>query len=571
MSKADPEHLRNEADASIKLFAQDAANAEENGQYKVHLDASCREETGQHKSHAEAAPVETLLEAPLQEASGTSRPASEHVSVAAVDPAGQPKAGANDDGDSKANDALSTVEDCMVPMQTRDAAEGTEGVVAAVEDGNCKANDALSTVEDCMVPTQSGDAEHPSLLELEGAGQGLAKVSPRTRSLEEEQEQEEAMKAPSSPPPPEKVSVGPFGPGTIKICWDPVEHTPNVTHYAILLKHDGIKEFVHGASGTMVQNKSLAGPVGAHTTILTVNGLTAGTAYKARVAAKNEVGWGAYSDYSSYFTLKEAPLAPNQPCIMALTASSIRVSWPTLGHSSPILNYKLQVHDGTMSRFFDPCSTKLVRSETAAGTLPAHTTSVVVTGLTPKVPYRARVSAQSVEWGPYSSLSEAVAIAEPPRPQRPELTLVGISAARISWTAISDLPEVSHYAIIVEEDGTSRFFRPDGGRVGKDVSEVNGRLVSTQKDSAAVPRQVTAILVPGVSLGRTYKARVVGKNIIGWGVWSKSSKPVMVKPNVSASVFGISSILQDDGATEVQDSYAESVQAPEAPIGPDSP
>lgn len=513
MSKADPEQLCNEADANVRPFAEDAACAEGSGQNRPHAD--------------DVTSVEVVLKVQLQETSGISRPASEPLSAVMVD------------------------------------------------SGDCETQDALAIPEADTMPTQTREAENPDLVELVNAEQGHAPVSPRTRSLEEEEEQEEhsALKAPTSPPPPEKVSVRSFGSGTIKICWDPVEHTPDVTHYAVLLKHDGVKEFVHGASGAMVPERRLAGPVGAHTTILTVNGLTAGTAYKARVAAKNEVGWGAYSDYSSYFTLKETPLAPNKPCIMALSASSIRVVWPTLEHSSPILNYKLQVHDGSMSRFFDPSSTKLVRSEAAAGTLPAHTTSVVVTGLIPRVPYRARVSAQSVEWGPYSDLSEAVEIAEPPRPQRPVLSLMGVSATRISWTAIWDMPEVTHYAILIEQDGATHFFRPHGGRLGKDISAAHGRLVNAQTESAAVPRSVTSVIVPGLVLGRTYKARVVARNILGWGAWSKYSKPVIVKPDLSASIFGLSSIMQDDGATEVQDSYVESVQAPEPPIvnGPDSP
>lgn len=455
--------------------------------------------------------------------------------------------------------------DGATPASARPSANGEDGDVSAsvsAEDGAAPVSARPNVIDEAATasarPSESPDEVRPI-------------VSARTRAIEDEEEPQ-SPKPPSAPSPPEKVALKLYGEGTIKICWDPVEDLLGVTHYAIALKHDGVTEFVHAPSGKMVSDKALAGPVAGHTTSVTVFGLSAGIPYKARVAAKNEIGWGAYSAYSDWLTIHNAPPPPGKPTIEVLSTSSIKINWNAVEHVPQVLNFKVLVNDGTR-KFFSPSTGKLERLEVSADILPSRITAVTVIGLSSKVPFRAQVaSSNGTGWSPYSEFSDPVVIVEPVRPRRPVAKPVDESSIRISWTPVEHMPEVSHYAVLVEVDGTPTFFKSTFTRLPKDADEVPGGLVVERDRSAAVPQRVTAVLVKGLTLGSICKARVCAKNDIGWGTWSKSSNFVTVQPK--ATPESVLSALSECPPIEIEDWDAGSIQAPAAPCaenGPDSP
>jgi large repetitive protein len=174
------------------------------------------------------------------------------------------------------------------------------------------------------------------------------------------------------------------------------------------------------------------------TTSATVTGLTNGTSYVFRVAAKNVVGTGLYSSAS----LSTTPIsAPTAPLSVAGTPgnASIAMTWavPSSNGGAPITDYVVQYFSlagSTWATFNDGVSTA---------------TSATVTGLINGTAYMVRVAAvNSVGQGAWSALIPQITPATTPgTPTALTATPLALSVS-LSWTApASNGANISDYVI----------------------------------------------------------------------------------------------------------------------------
>ena len=156
-----------------------------------------------------------------------------------------------------------------------------------------------------------------------------------------------------------------------------------------------------------------------------VTGLTNGTTYTFRVAAKNAIGTGAQSAGSSAMTVG-APLAPAAPSAVAANASA-SVSWVAPGtNGSAITGYVVTPFVGSAAQ----------PSTTFASTATTQT----VTGLTDGTTYTFRVAAKNaIGTGPQSAASSAVVVgAVPVANAGPDQTVTKASVVQLDAGASTD-------------------------------------------------------------------------------------------------------------------------------------
>jgi hypothetical protein len=229
----------------------------------------------------------------------------------------------------------------------------------------------------------------------------------------------------------------------------------------------------------------------------TIVGLTNGTTYTFRVAAKNLIGTGALSANSSPVTPRSLPDAPTSVSATA-GAGQATVNWtaPTSDGGSPITGYDVT-----------PYVAGVAQVPTSVGAV----TQTTILGLTNGTTYTFRVAAKSVAGtGAQSTDSNAVTPRTVPGAPTSVAATAGAAQATVSWSA-----PVS--------DGTSAI-------TGYDVTP----YVAGVAQSATSVGAVTTATVGGLTNGTTYTFRVVAKNAIGTGAQSTDSNAVT--PNTVPAV-----------------------------------
>merc|ERR1712023_205522 len=101
----------------------------------------------------------------------------------------------------------------------------------------------------------------------------------------------------------------------LKVSWEPVHHTPPVTHYCVILDVNGTEKFFDYASKSLQldQNCSTAIPAGTSSVLIAcMTGASSKEKYKAQICAGNVVGWSDYSMFSGIVPLSE-PMVPGAP------------------------------------------------------------------------------------------------------------------------------------------------------------------------------------------------------------------------------------------------------------------
>lgn len=252
-----------------------------------------------------------------------------------------------------------------------------------------------------------------------------------------------------------------------------------------------------------VQYKASSAGEGAWTTLqrvasdqrsATINGLTNGTAYLVRVAAKSAAGKGSYLESSSSVTPVTTPDAPT-----AVTATAgnenVSMNWnaPSNNGGSLITGYEVQYKAASAG---DGSWETIQRSEANAN----------ITGLVNGTAYVFRVAAKnSVGAGGFT---ESITITPARAPDAPtEVAGIGGDAqVELSWTA----PENTGGSSITEY---SILYSSDGGENWSPAVLTGSTLAS--------------YTVTGLTIGTEYIFRVAARNSAGTGIYSGSSSSVM--------------------------------------------
>lgn len=245
-------------------------------------------------------------------------------------------------------------------------------------------------------------------------------------------------------------------------------------------------------------------------TTATVSGLSNGTGYVFRVAARNSAGTGAFSSASATVTPRTTPAAPAS--VTGTPANSqVALSWtaPSSTGGSTITDYTVQYSSNSGSTW------------TTFNDGTATTTSATVTGLTNGFTYTFRVAARNAAGvGAYSAQSAAVVpCTVPGRPTDLTGTVSGGDLS-LSWTAPAS----------------------DGGSVITDyVVQYNahdGSGWTTWRTFVDGVSPLTAATVTGLANGTRYVFRVAAKNIAGTGLYAANSPELI--PRTVAGVATLS-------------------------------
>jgi len=181
---------------------------------------------------------------------------------------------------------------------------------------------------------------------------------------------------------------------SVLVSWSAV---PGAEKYGVIV-HDGKGKYVDWPTKSLREEGKDARP-GSDPCVF-VEGLQPGVAYKAKVASKHGDTW---SDYSAFSAVVKLGMVPGAPLLEPVNSSMLVVSWPAVPDARM---YDVMVHDGAVKYVnWQDNSLQLNAQNTNAGTA----TSIVVKGLKPGVPYKARVAARLGDtWSQFSNYSDVV-------------------------------------------------------------------------------------------------------------------------------------------------------------------
>lgn len=324
------------------------------------------------------------------------------------------------------------------------------------------------------------------------------------------------MQVPAVLPRP---SVEPIDATTVRVTWEPLEEVIPVTGFGISVAiQDGSQQYYDARIGMLVADAKDAGAVSPEATSVTVQGLCAGTKYKARVAAKNKVGWSKYSPFSTGAMIT-VPAVPEQPEISIVSKTSVSVSWTKSTCLPEVDGYSVVVQD-EMLKYFDLRSGELTTAPEHLAPIPGAWTSVVVESQLGRT-YRAKVAAKNVVgWSPYSSFCDLVKIEEPHVPLQPVLDVIDSTTIRVAWTAAPATSSAIGYAIAVE-DVIVKYYDPDTECLTADAGDLR-----------PVGPDVSSVAIQGLRSHAPYRAKVAVGNNVGWSKYSPFSERVVIaKPS----------------------------------------
>lgn len=281
-----------------------------------------------------------------------------------------------------------------------------------------------------------------------------------------------------------------IGDATIKLTW-----TAPTANGGGALKQYRIETSTDG--GASVSSTVLT-PSATSATI-TISGFTPGTFYNFRVAAVNAAGVGAFTPYSAAVKAVARPGVPTNLAAVAGNASA-SLTWtaPANDGSSPITTYAVQSSkDGgvTWATFAH-----------AASTL----TSINVTGLVNGTSYVFRVAAvNAMGTGNYTAATAAVVPMTVPGAPTALVATKGDSQVSLAWTApaVTGGSAISDYSVQFSTD--------------------NGVTWTTFIHD---PSTTAAIVVTGLTNGKSYVFRVAAVNAKGIGTYT--AKTAAVIPSV---------------------------------------
>lgn len=306
---------------------------------------------------------------------------------------------------------------------------------------------------------------------------------------------------PTSAPSAPTALVGSASPAAVALSWA----APSSNGGAVISDYV-IQRAVSSATPVW---SSVAKAVSTSTSF-TVTGLTNGTAYVFRVAAKNSRGTGAWSAVSDPVTPRSAPGVPTALKVTA-SASSVAVSWvaPALNGGASITDYVLQYSANagvTWSDFTDGTSTAV---------------SATVTGLTNGVAYVFRVAAvNAVGTGSWSTSSAAATPRSAPSAPSNIVATPSAGAVALAWSApSSNGAAVTNYTVQFSSDGGTTwvvFPRPAG--------------------------TATTATVTGLLNGVEYSFRVSAQNVLGSSSWSSTATATPVTTPSSPSSVTCSAV-----------------------------
>ena len=221
-----------------------------------------------------------------------------------------------------------------------------------------------------------------------------------------------------------------------------------------------------------------------------VTGLTNGTTYTFRVAAKNGNGTGPRSAGGGAVTVG-TPAPPAPPTAVAGNASA-SVSWVApADNGSPITGYVVTPYVGTAAQ--------------PATTFASTATTQVVTGLTNGTTYTFHVAAKNgIGTGAQGAGGAALTVGVPAAPPAPT-AVVGNGTASVSWTA----PTATNGSAIT----------------GYVVTPFVGTVAQPARTFAST---ATTQSITGLTNGTTYTFKVAAKNANGTGPQSVGSTAVTV-------------------------------------------
>eukprot|EP00929_Paragymnodinium_shiwhaense_P090880 TRINITY_DN50972_c0_g1_i5.p1 TRINITY_DN50972_c0_g1~~TRINITY_DN50972_c0_g1_i5.p1 ORF type:complete len:2505 (-),score=627.39 TRINITY_DN50972_c0_g1_i5:196-7710(-) len=307
---------------------------------------------------------------------------------------------------------------------------------------------------------------------------------------------------------------------TLKVSWQPVQHTPEVTGYQLVVRN-GCKKYFDAESGHLVDDVRLAKAVEPSQTSAVLKALPGQEQYSVEVAATIAGGLiGEYSPRSDTVSL-EVPVAPAAPKLEVLDATRIRVSWACEEADAcrlPALGYMVFVHDGA-DNYYDPATCSLLASST--GIQPLKCSSVVVQGLAVGVECMAAIAAvNDIGWSPYSSCCDRVVIDVPAPPHAPNVVATDGSTLSISWVTAPESTGVVGYGLCLAlQSVTMKYY-----------DSVTGALVDDPGLANPVAASTSSVCIKGVSAGVRHKARLTAINNVGWGKYSEFSKSVTIEP-----------------------------------------
>ena len=218
-----------------------------------------------------------------------------------------------------------------------------------------------------------------------------------------------------------------------------------------------------------------------------VTGLTNGTAYHFRLAAKNRTGTGSYSAAATQ-TPATVPSAARS-LVTTRAASSVVLSWaaPSSNGGAFVIDYTVQVKKSTAttwSTFADAVSTA---------------TKATVTGLTNGTAYHFRVAAKNrIGTGTFTSTASQTPVTVPAIPVAPAATSSSLGSARLTWAVpVDGGSPITDYIVQFRLAGAS--------------------VWSTFADPVTATPGAT---VTGLVDGTDYQFRVAAKNAAGTGTFS---------------------------------------------------
>lgn len=319
------------------------------------------------------------------------------------------------------------------------------------------------------------------------------------------------------PPAMAPPRLEPVSETCVRVSWEPLRNAaPEITGYSIAVQ-DGRLKYYDSCTGALTEDPSELEAVPADRACVLITGLSLGATYYAKVAARNDIGWGKYSAFSDRMEI-EVPQKLRQPTMEILDAESIKVSWTKEGCASAgIIGFAVVLQGETML-YYDAITGALSTDGHGLMPVPASERQVTIFGLMPGVSYRAKIAARNrVGWGKYSAFSEFVKINVPETPPQPVLRVVDRTSLHVSWHELRQKPPVTGF-IVALFDGEYKYWDAE-----------KRELVHSAAYAKPLPGDCLAVIIAGgLEPGMRYKAQVTAINAVGRSSPSPSSEMLML-------------------------------------------